>query len=337
MQTVYEIPSLITDFGDPERELNACRTDCALFDFSFVQRARVKGREAKTIVEAFATRNLDSMPIGKIRYALRLGENETLVSDLTIWKISDEHFEVMSGHPQDIRDLQTQGGACVQDLTDESAIFAVQGPHALERLAPRCGTADQLAELSYFEHINCTVGGTSCRVGRLGYTGEAGFELVCSRANAAQLWACLTENIQPAGFIAADVLRIEAGFPLFWNDFALPVTAQEAGLSAFSRSNSTSSAATLRRICFSANSATRPILWRPESTPDRPAKPGEVAVTSACYSTRAERVLGLGYVLASSVETETEMFDLGGQFHDIRTQSLPFYDFAKARPRAAWR
>ena len=117
MHTVYEIPALTPDFGDPDGEVTACRTECALFDFSFVQRTEVKGEDAKAVVQSFATRDLNDMPPGKIRYGLRMGENETLVSDLTIWKLSDEHYEVMSGHRPDVRDLQSIGGACVQDLT----------------------------------------------------------------------------------------------------------------------------------------------------------------------------------------------------------------------------
>lgn len=335
MTTVYEIPTLTRDFGDPDGEITACRNECALFDFSFVQRAEVEGDDAKAIVQSFATRDLSDMSPGKIRYALRLGENETLVSDLTIWKLSDKHYEVMSGHPQDVRDLQSIGDACVRDLSADSAIFAVQGPKALAKLAPHCERLDQLSGLNYFEHTALKIGEANCRVGRLGYTGEAGFELICSRADATQLWERLAEGIRPAGFIAADVLRIEAGFPLFWNDFALPVTAHEAGLSAFARSSPAPSRAPLQRICFTASCADKPILWRAESAPLRPGRPGEVVVTSACFSARAGGVLGLGYVLAGSA-AQAKMVNPIGQFQDIRVRPLPFYDFAKQRPRADW-
>ncbi len=337
MQTSYEIPALTADFGDPEREIWACRNACALFDFSFVKRAAVRGHEARETIEAFASRSLDQMSDGKIRYALRQRKDGTVLSDLTLWKISDQHFEVMSGHGQDIRDLSAQGGSAVQDLSGDTAIFAVQGPHALEELTPQCGAADQLAALEYFEHTSCTIGGVDCKVGRLGYSGEAGFELICSKSDATKLWSRLAGNIEPAGFIAADTLRIEAGFPLFWNDFALAITAREAGLMAFSRSSAGSPSETLQRVCFSANCAAAPAMWRAERTPERPERPGEVAVTSACYSTRAGGVLGLGYVLMSGLENGARLFDPSGLFTDIRRQPLPFYDTAKARPRAAWR
>ncbi len=337
MQNAYEIPELIADFGDSESEINACRNDCALFDFSFVHRAVVRGHEAQAIVETFASRDLDEMTSGKIRYALRMGENETLISDLTIWKMSDEHFEVMSGHPQDIRDLSAQAGANIVDATPNSAIFAVQGPSALEKLAPHCTHSGKLAGLGYFEHASCTVSGTRCQVGRLGYTGEAGFELICSKSDAAHLWAQLAEHIQPAGFIAADTLRIEAGFPLFWNDFVLPITAQETGLSSFSCTSPAPTSAALKRICFSAFSEVIPTLWRFKTVPKRPHRAGEVAITSACFSTRAQRVLGLGYVLADNAGTEVKLYDQDGAFTELRQETLPFYDSTKSRPRAAWR
>ncbi len=337
MAIAYEIPELIADFGDPGREIQACRDDCALFDFSFVHRAVVTGPKAQAVVEAFASRDLKKMTSGKIRYALRLRENETLISDLTIWKMSDEHFEVMSGHPQDIRDLSTQAGADMVDLTPGSAIFAIQGPSALERLAPHCTHTATLAGLGYFEHALSTICGTQCQVGRLGYTGEAGFELICSRSDAAHLWSRLAEHVQPAGFIAVDTLRIEAGFPLFWNDFVLPVTAPEAGLGSFSSPPSASPSTALKRICFSANSERVPRLWRSSAEPRRPHRIGEVAVTSACFSARAQRVLGLGYVLADSAGTDARLYDQDGTFTELRQEALPFYDFTKSRPRAAWR
>ncbi len=333
----YAIPSLTADYGDPAGEVRACREDCALFDFSFVQRARVEGAGAGELVAEFANRGADDMPAGTIRYALRLRDDGTVLSDLTVWKMSDEHFEIMSGHPPDIADLCAAGGSSMHPHAQDTAIFAVQGPNSLRKLDPLCSHPERLAALRYFEHDTVSIGGVECLVGRLGYTGEAGFELICTKYHAGRLWSLLSSQITPGGFIAADVLRIEAGFPLFWNDFVIPVTPAEAGLAHFAGGDGAPISNPLKRICFSAASAKHPRMWRFKQPPGRPVSAGEVAATSACFSVRMNCVVGLGYVAASTDLANAPLVDPSGAFSELRAQTLPIYDAGKARPRAEWR
>ncbi len=336
MPISYQIPTLISDYGDPAAEVHACRNGCALFDFSFVQRAEVTGPHSADLVEKFVHRAVAQLEPGTIRYALRLRDDGTVLSDLTVWKMSDHHFEIMSGHPPDLAALAAMGDGTVSLPADDTAIFAVQGPRALESLSPLCTEVERLAALRYFEHSVICIGDVDCRVGRLGYSGEAGFELIVQRSKAEHLWSLLSSTCTPSGFIAADILRIEAGFPLFWNDFAIPVTPHEAGLSAFSLAKAATTPNTLKRICFSADTAELPQLWRFKELPARPSRPGEVAVTSAGYSTRADSVIGLAYVLARTDIESTPLFDPTGVFTQLHALPLPFYDRTKARPRAEW-
>lgn len=335
-QPMYKIPQLTPDFGNPRQEAEACRTDCALFDFSFVRRASVRGTQAAAITEQFAGRSLRKLEEGKILYAIRLNGNGTVCSDVTVWKMSDQHFQIMSGHHQDITDLQTLAGAMVTDHTNDTAIFAVQGPNAYNAISPFCSAPEGLKQLRYFEWATLTFGDIKCLVGRLGYTGEAGFELICPRSLAPQLWSLLAKNIPPAGFIAADMLRIEAGFPLFWNDFAIPVEIEETGLGAFSNATMRSDHKRLRRVCFSANAVFTPSKWRPAQVPARPKHLDEIAVTSACFSPRAGQVLGLGYVRGSPNASRSELHDPAGNFTRIKLEPLPYYDPMKLRPRKDW-
>ena len=69
-----------------------------------------------------------------------------------------------------------------------------------------------------------------CVIGRLGYSGEPGFEIIVDVELQAQLWNELSGRARPAGFAATDILRIEAGLVLFANEFVVPVTPSEAGL-----------------------------------------------------------------------------------------------------------
>lgn len=88
----------------------------------------------------------------------------------------------MSGRRQDIAELASacRDGTSVQDLSGETAIFALQGPRSFDTLK---GLADmaEIARLAYFTHCLASIAGIDCIVGRLGYTGELGLEIVLPR------------------------------------------------------------------------------------------------------------------------------------------------------------
>jgi glycine cleavage system aminomethyltransferase T len=325
----------IAHFGAPAAEARACRTACALFDFSFLECARVEGGRARQILETFAGRSLAALAIGKISYALRVNPHGEAVADLTIWRTGANCYEVMSGRREDIADLLV----CAEPVIAVAAIagraiFAMQGPDSLDVLR-RFGRVEAIEPLPYFGFTDATINGIACRIGRLGYTGEAGFEIICAREEGAALWQALSCYARPAGFIATDVLRIEAGFVLFSNEFRLPVTSEEAGLGKFRRSSS-STPPSIALVSFCADADNLDWPWRSNETPRRPAVPGEVVVTSACNSVVAGGILGLGYALWPS-EPGAQLHDPSGIFRNIRQTSMPYYDPRKRRPRSPWR
>jgi len=95
----------VPDFGDPAAEARTCRSDCALFDFSFLECARLEGSDARAVIETFIGRSLSTLGESQICYALRVDADGHLVADLTIWRTGEASFEVMSGRREDIEDL----------------------------------------------------------------------------------------------------------------------------------------------------------------------------------------------------------------------------------------
>lgn len=327
---------LTKDFGDADAEAKACRTAAALFDFSFIESIALAGERARDVVEVFTGRSLGSLAVGKIMYALRADAAGHLLADLTVWRTAERSFEVMSGRREDVADLLRRAGSGVEaiDLTPGRTILAVQGPRALDVLR-RFGSVDAIARLPYFGFCDARLAGRVCRVGRLGYTGEAGFEIIVERAHAPLLWKSLAEVARPAGFTAADRLRIEAGFVLFTNEFRLPVSAREAGLGKF-HGGADAREPEIRLAAFRAGADGLSWPWQPSAQIQRPLRETDVAITSACESPEAGGILCLGYVSARVTE-KTTLGDPAGVFRDIRRVSLPFYDTAKSRPRAPWR
>jgi aminomethyltransferase len=324
------------DFGDAVAEAKACRTTCALFDFSFLECARLEGQGAERVIEGFTGRSLQSLAQDQIFYALHVDGMGRALSDLTIWRIGAQSFELMSGCRQDIVDLLAHDGADarVTDLTASRAVFSVQGPGALDALA-RCGDRGRLARLEYFKFDRIDLCGIPCTVGRLGYTGEAGFEIVVKAKGAAELWSAVSTCATPAGFIAADMLRIEAGFVLYTHEFCLPVSPAEAGLGKFHPLNVWNEPR-LRLASFRADAQGLSWPWQAASPPARPPSSSVIAVTSACCSMIAGGILGLGYVIDEE-RADRPIQDPSGTFRNVRLVPRPFYDSTKSRPRALWR
>jgi glycine cleavage system T protein (aminomethyltransferase) len=334
----FNFRALRRDYGDIFAEAASCRSAAALFDFSFMQRIRIRGPRATLLIAMLTPRRMDDLLPGRIRYALAVDALGRVLGDLTVWRLDAETFDIFVPPGNTFTELQTAADltSSVCDLSHQTAIFAVQGPASLRVLAA-VSEAARLSALPYFGHLQTTVAGVECCVGRLGYTGERGFEIILSRAASDVVWRALAHHARPAGFAAADILRIEAGFPLLGNEFRFPVTADELGLERFADAGSTGRSAPrakpIRLTSFQARCDHEHILWQPLEDAPFPPDRENLVVTSACRSAIAGGTLGLGYAMHGCAR----LVDPSGQFREIRRVALPFYDPDKRRPRGGWR
>ena len=324
---VFDPNSLVQDYGDVNSEIKVCREGSAVFDFSFMSVARVSGAKVEEFFSQLTDRNIKSLKKGRICYALCRDANGWLRSDLTIWKEAADNFLVMSGLGEDLSDLANS----FEIKSEDVVVYSVQGPNSLESLKS-ITDVELLKALPYFGFTQQDVAGVNCYIGRIGYTGELGFEIVSSSKKGGQLWKNLIKLIKPAGFVAANCLRIEAGFVLFANEFRLPVTAEEAGLKAFSEND-------LIRPRYKLVSFCAKVLGSQKKNPNVydfvGPKSGHITITSTCYSNIADGILGLGYVPFDEAIVGSYFFDPTGQYKDIQIVKSPFYDTKKCRPRIA--
>jgi aminomethyltransferase len=118
----------------------------------------------------------------------------------------------------------------IRDISDETALLAVQGPKAEALLGQLTNIG--VAMIPYYHFTQGKVAGAQCFVSRTGYTGEDGFELYCRSTDAEKLWHALVGagRAEPVGLGARDTLRLEAGLPLYGNDIDDTTTPYEAGL-----------------------------------------------------------------------------------------------------------
>lgn len=316
-------------------EARACRESCALFDFSFVGRARLRGNGATALLEGFASRRLGDLSPGRIRYALRVHTDLSALSDLTIWCHGEEDLEVMSGRHQDLCDLAAAApaGIVASGVRDAGFVYAVQGPRALHTLARVCDRR-VLSALPWFGFTTLPLAGVDCLIGRLGYSGERGFEVLGPAAAATRVWQALAALARPAGALAMDRLRIEAGLMLFTRECRLHANAAELGLAGFFSRPLPPPEMRLVSFCATHGSLPTGAAW---PSPGRRPRAGEIAITSVCSSALAgSAMVGLGFVPVGETATGATPCDMEGHVQGVALLPGPALADARERPRAPW-
>lgn len=220
----------------------AVRTGCGLFDVSHMGEVLCAGPGAAAYLNRLLTNDYTAMYNGQARYSPMCNEQGGVVDDLIVYKVREGCYFVVVNAANKEKDLawmqaHAQGDVQLTDLSAQVAQLAVQGPQAraiLERLAG----AEQLPPKYYSANFSATVAGIACCISRTGYTGEDGFELYLSPADAPRLWELLLaegapEGLIPCGLGARDTLRLEASMPLYGHEMTDAITPLEAGLAPF--------------------------------------------------------------------------------------------------------
>lgn len=205
-------------------EVNAIRNAAALIDVSPLFKYRVAGPDAARLVDRVITRDATRLRPGQVLYTPWCDEHGKVLDDGTIHRLDDDSYRWTAADPQ-LRwlRLNTRGlDVSVIEDTDQVATLALQGP--LSRDVLEAVTGESFADLRYFRRRGARVGTLDIDVSRTGYTGDLGYELWVDAARAVDLWDALMEAgqpfaIRPAGMLALDIVRIEAGLIMLDVDY----------------------------------------------------------------------------------------------------------------------
>ena len=217
-------------------EHRAVREKCGLFDVSHMGEFIVRGQGATDFVNRVTTNDVAGMSVGQAHYSTILNERGTIEDDCLVYRAADYYMMVVnaSNAEKDLAHISRELGnldATVEDVSDETALLALQGPEAARIFQPL--TDVDLSSIKYYHFSIGTVAGIpEVIVSRTGYTGEDGFELYFANEHAVQIWNALlaTGEVTPAGLGARDTLRLEMGMALYGNDIDDTVTPLEANL-----------------------------------------------------------------------------------------------------------
>lgn len=217
-------------------EHRAVREKCGLFDVSHMGEFIVRGPGATDFVNYVTTNDLAGMSVGQAHYSTILNDRGTIEDDCLVYRAPDHYMMVVnaSNAEKDLAHISRELGkfdGTVDDVSDETALLALQGPEAARILQPL--TDVDLASIKYYHFSISTVAGIpEVIVSRTGYTGEDGFELYFPNKYAVEIWNALLASgeVTPAGLGARDTLRLEMGMALYGNDIDDTVTPLEANL-----------------------------------------------------------------------------------------------------------
>ncbi len=205
-------------------EVNAIRNAAALIDVSPLYKYRVAGPDAQRLVDRVITRDATKLARGQVFYTPWCDEHGKVLDDGTVHRLDDDSYRWTAADPQ-LRWLRLNArglDVTVEEQTDPVAALALQGP--LSRDVLEAATGGSFGDLRYFRRRTARVGTLDIDVSRTGYTGDLGFELWVDADHALELWDALSEagrayGLRPAGMLALDVVRIEAGLILLEVDY----------------------------------------------------------------------------------------------------------------------
>ncbi|MGG5903108.1 glycine cleavage system aminomethyltransferase GcvT [Sphingobacterium daejeonense] len=220
-------------------EHETVRTAVGMFDVSHMGEFILKGEKALDLIQKVSSNDASKLYDGKVQYGYLPNENGGIVDDFLTYKIDDTTYLLVvnaSNIEKDwnwISKFNTEGVE-MKDISDETSLFAVQGPKAADALQKL--TDIELAPMEYYSFQKGVFAGVeNVLVSATGYTGAGGFEIYVANEHAEKVWNAIMDagkeyGIKPIGLGARDTLRLEMGFCLYGNDIDDSTSPLAAGL-----------------------------------------------------------------------------------------------------------
>jgi aminomethyltransferase len=339
----WEMP--VQYVGVSEEHL-AVRQRVGIFDVSHMGEIIVEGTGASAALQRLITNDAARLAVGQGLYTPMCTPAGGIVDDIIVFRTAEQCYLCVvnaARRSADLAWIRAQVGAGgVRDVSDETALLAVQGPQAQAVLEAVTGLA--LTSVAPFHLRGARIADVSTTLTRTGYTGEDGFEIVCPWDDAPGVWAAIVEagrplGITPAGLGARDTLRLEAGRMLYGNDITEETTPLEAPLGwtvKFDKGEFIGREALLRqradgprRRLVGFEVAERAIPRPHYSIVAGDRRVGEV--TSGTFAPFLRRPIGMGYVPIEHAGAGAVIaIEVRDRLAPARVTRLPFY----RRPRA---
>ena len=309
-------------------EQRACRDDVVVFDQTSFSKFILKGRDALAVLQRLCANDID-VAIERIVYTAMLNSRGGFESDLTITRLAADTFFILTGSAQTTRDFSwierhigADLNASLVDVTSASSVISVMGPKAESLLSALSSDDVSKSGLPFATTREIDVGHARVRAARMSYVGGPGYELYVPTDQCVTLYDALTDAgttyaLRDAGYYTIDALRIEAGRRAWGAELSPDETPLEAGLGyAVKLDKATPFIGRDALIAQRATGVRKRLL---QFTFDDPAafpwggepilmdgkNVGEL--TSAGYSRKYGRAIGMGYARADVAPTDSAL------------------------------
>jgi sarcosine dehydrogenase len=239
-ETVYSFGRQ-NSFPHAAAEHRACREAVALFDQTSFSKFLVQGRDAEAVLQRLCANDV-AVPPGRVVYTAMLNERGGFESDLTVTRLAEDSYLVVTGSAQSTRDadwirrhIPEDARATLTDVGSAHAVIGVMGPRSRELLS-RVSSADlSNAAFPFATSREIGIGRAMVRASRITYVGELGWELYVPMEFAGSVYDTLSEaggalGLVDAGYYAIDSLRLEKGYRAWGRELTPDDTPLEAGL-----------------------------------------------------------------------------------------------------------
>jgi aminomethyltransferase len=205
-------------------EYNAIRESAALIDVTPLFKYRVTGPDSMRLIDRVITRDATKLQVNQIYYTCWCDEDGKVVDDGTITRLDQTTYRWTAADPS-LRWFRMNASGLevdIEEISEQLAALALQGPGSRDVL--ELLTDEDLSDLKYFRRRAARVRDMAVDVTRTGYTGDLGYELWVDADRAVDLWDVVMEcgrpyEVRPAGMLALDVVRVEAGLILLDVDY----------------------------------------------------------------------------------------------------------------------
>ena len=219
----------------------ATRERVAMFDLTPFAKFEVAGPGSLDALQRLSTNQMNK-PVGTITYTSMLTPSGGIKCDLTVTRLADDRFMVVTGGAMGLHDLAwiqahlpDDGSVKVTDVSSGRCCIGLWGPRARDLLSRVCDDDVTDDGFPYMTAKPITIAEVPSLALRISYVGELGWEIYASAEQGLRLWDVLWEAGQPLGVIAAgggafDSLRLEKGYRLWGNDIHTEYNPYEAGI-----------------------------------------------------------------------------------------------------------
>jgi len=219
-------------------EVRMVRNRAGLFDVSHMGEIEIKGDDFVEFVDYLITNNFSALKTGDICYTVMCNDDGGIIDDLLAYRMENKALLVVNAANEEkdfswILERSRRFDVTVENISSKRSLMALQGPDS-EEILEKFVNVD-LGNLKYYSFaFGEFSNGVEVLISRTGYTGEDGFEIMCSWEDGPRIWNTILdmgeERVKPCGLGARDVLRLEAGYLLYGNDMDETTNPFEVGL-----------------------------------------------------------------------------------------------------------